>query len=258
MNYGLYLAAGGAMRGMHRLDVVSNNLANVNTVGFKPDTVVTGQRLPERLEAPRIDADPKHMLEQLGGGVFGGPTRIRMAQGRLEQTGNAFDIAIEGNGFLVVQHTATDGTTAERLTRDGRLARDANGRLVLAGTGQPVLGARGRTIRLDDRGPVDIGTDGTVRQNGMTRGQLRVVTTDESNLVKDGQNLLQLRDGDPDALRPATGSIRQHHVEHSAVDPVLTLRDLIEASKAIEANAQMMQYHDHIIGQTVNTFGRVA
>jgi flagellar basal-body rod protein FlgF len=255
MNYGLYLAAGGAMNGMHRLDVVANNLANVNTVGFKPDGVTTRQRLPERLEMPRIDTDPKWMLEQLGGGLLGEPSRVQMVQGRLEATGNPLDVAVEGDGFLVVEHAGTDGSTELRLTRDGRLTRDADGRLVRAETGQPVLDERGGTMVLSARGAVDIGTDGTVRQDGAVVGRLQLVATDASNLVKAGQNLLRLRDAD--AVRPAVGSVQQGYVEHSAVDPVRALSDLIGASKAIEANAQMMQYHDHIMGQTVNTFGRV-
>ncbi|MHC4590466.1 MAG: flagellar basal body protein [Planctomycetota bacterium] len=80
MNYGLYLAASGALTNIHRQEVITNNLANATTAGFKPDMVYARQRLPERLESG-AGTDPKELLEQLGGGTALMPTRLDLSQG---------------------------------------------------------------------------------------------------------------------------------------------------------------------------------
>lgn len=258
MNYGLYLSAAGALTSLHRQDVYANNLANVNTVGFKPDIAITRDRLPARLEAGAPMADPQWMLEQLGGGNFVEPTRIDLKQGALQSTGNALDLAITGDGFFVVSTGKGTGPEQLRFTRDGRFTLNAQGELVMASTGMKVLDVNDQPIRLDPTLDVQIDSNGEISQNGEVVARLQVASpTDPSLLRKAGDNLLRFAEGASPTRTPALGQLHQGYVEGSAVDPILAMNAMISASKSLQSNATLMQYHDHIMGQAINTFGRV-
>ena len=257
MNYGLYLSASGALTHLERQNVIANNLANASTVGFKPDLVYTRQRLPERLEG-NVAIGPQRMLEMLGGGLAPHGNLISGAQGSLTKTGRDLDLAIEGKGYLLVREGTGDETL--RFTRDGRLTLNRAGELVMVVNGLSVLDDNDQPIRLDRALPVEVRENGDVIQGDQVRARLQLaVPRSDRALVKVGGNLLRLRDGiGPDQRAPAEGRLRQGHLESSAVDPIKTLMSLTAAAKAVMANAKMMQFHDHIIGQAVNTLGRVA
>ncbi|MCZ6735296.1 MAG: flagellar hook-basal body protein [Planctomycetota bacterium] len=258
MNYGLYLSAAGVITNLHRQDVLANNLANVNTVGFKPDTVYTRQRLPERQEAA-LPIEPHWLLEQLGGGQAANPTYLSLRQGNLLETGNDLDLAIDGDGFLVVRTTSGTGNESIRLTRDGRLTLNANGELILAATGMRVLDVNDQPIRLDGAAKVEIKSTGEVIQDGQVRATIQITSpADPTRLTKVGDNLLRLSSSGPIERAPAGGRLVQGHLEASAVDPIMALNAMISATKAAQGNIKMMQYHDHLMGQAVNTLGRVA
>lgn len=259
MNYGLYLSAAGVLTGLHRQDVVANNLANVNSVGFKPDLVYTNQRLPERLENPGSFADSQALLEQLGGGLFLRPTEFNLTQGALEPTRNPLDLAIEGDGFFTVS-VSDRGAPADRLrfTRDGRFTRDASGYLAMSTTGHRVLDDAGQPVRLNDAGKIDVDGNGDVRVGGRRVARLGIVATpDQSQMTKDGHGLFRFGAGALSARTDASGAVRQGFVESSAVDPIMALNELVTATKFADASAKLMQYHDNILGQAVNTLGRV-
>jgi flagellar basal body rod protein FlgG len=269
MNYGLYLSATGALSSLHRQDVLANNLANAETVGFKPDLVFTRQRPPERLENPGAFVEPQWLLEQLGGGHFVEPTRAALSrQGAMTATGNTLDLAIEGEGLLVVAGNGTPGPADLRFTRDGRLGRNAAGELIMTSSGLRVLDQDLAPIRLAGTGAVEVRHDGTIMQGDRVLATLRVVAIDARDLTKAGANLFRLSDdaaaqrgtqrGGIPAARDAAGVIRQGFVEGSAVDPIMALHHMTAASRAVEANMRLMQYQDFIMGQAINTFARVA
>lgn len=256
MNYGLYVAAAGALDATYRQSVLTNNLANSETVGFKPDMVFGRQRLPERLESGGFGggADPQVMLEKLGGTPTLDPAYINLKQGGLVDTGNPLDVAINGDGFFVVQ----DGQQQMLLTRDGRFALDADGQLVMADNGMAVMDQRNRPIRLDRDLKVQINEQGDVEQLGQIVATLRVTQpTDPEDLVKIGGNMLRSGSLPAATTRSPAGRVLQGYVENSSVDPVTLLKDLVGAAKSFGANIKMMQYQDNIMGQAINTFGRV-
>ena len=258
MNYGLYLAASGTLTNLHRQEVLTNNLANANTVGFKPDMVIARQRLPDRLESG-IAIDPRRLLEQLGGGTSLMPTRLDLTQGQLEATSNDLDVAIEGEGYLVVRTGNGTGPQDIRLTRDGRMSLTAKGELVMTSTGMRVLNTADQPIRLDEAQKVLIRSNGDVVQDGRIQATLQLVAPqDPGEVVKAGDNVFRHRSGGQIARRAADGRLLQRYVEQSAVNPITTLKDLVASVKSVQANIKMMQYHDHIMGQAVNTLGRVA
>lgn len=259
MNYGLYLSAAGSLTSMHKLDVIANNLANANTNGFKPDVVTTRARLPERLEHPgNLDAG-QNMLEALGGGLFIDDTSVQLTQGSFTTTGADLDVAIQGEGFLLVSDPRSSSNDHMELTRDGRLALDRSGMLVTATSGRAVLDDQGQPIRLTGNGPITILRSGEVIQDGATVATLKLIKPGaNTKLVKTGGNLFKFSKQDLTAAQPADGTFLQGNIETSAVDPVLELNKLISASKAVQTNLKMMQYHDQLMGQAINTFGRVA
>ncbi len=259
MNYGMYLAASGVLTNLYRQDVIANNLANANTVGFKPDMVFSRARLPERLEGPVPTADPQWLLEQLGGGTLLAPTMISNDQGHLEQTGGPLDVAIKGEGFFLVEGNKADGTESFQLTRDGRFTMNNNGELVMATTGRQVLDVNHQPITLNPTKSVQINSDGAIMQDGALVSQLQlVVPAAPAALQKVGNNLLKLAGDDKGLLQPATGSINQGFIETSAVDSIMALNAMIGATKSAQSSARMMQYHDQVMEQAIGTFGRVA
>lgn len=259
MNYGLQLAASGALTSLYRMDVLANNLANLGTVGFKPDLPGVRQRDTAKVEDGLGFLPSNKLLERLGGGVMSAPNRIQFGQGPLSQSANPLDTGIEGEGFFVMRDEASAGKDALRLSRDGRFTRDAQSRLVSATTGFPVLDLAGRPITLRSDATVEIHPSGAVKQGGETVAQIRLATPpDLSRLTKLGHGMFQTPAEDLAALRPATGRIQQNFVEGSAVDPVSALMAINDAAKSAEGNYAMIQGHDRLLDRAINGLGRVS
>ena len=161
MIYGMYLSASGVVANSYRQDVISNNLANAETNGFKRD-LATFYARPTEAQVTGKTNRTNPLLEHIGGGILAMPTLIDSGQGDLEETGNNLDVAIQGKGFF----TVSDGKTT-KLTRDGRFITAADGTLVLATSrGQHVLNDAGQPIQLDPTKQTTIAEDGVVVQNG--------------------------------------------------------------------------------------------
>ncbi len=258
MNYGMYLAASGMMVNQFRQDVVANNIANLNTPGFKADSVMVQQRLPERVEDGVITATPQQMLEGLGGGVFADRVRTQHTQGQLMDSGGPLDIAIDGPGFLRLSTGRGEDNQRMRFTRDGRLALGSDGTLVHATSGMKVLGVGNRVIRLEHGVPPEIDSAGVVTQNGQRVGQLQLVSSDNLEaFVKAGKNTYQLSGNGQEELASASGTIRQGWYEASGVDPMKALLALKSTSGAVANSARMLQYHDKLMDSAINRLGRV-
>ena len=255
MNYALQIGAQGALTSMYRADVLANNLANLGTDSFKPDVPYLRERDPVRVEDGVMGLPSNALLERLGAGPHLAPTLTSFAQGPLSTTGRRLDVAIDGEGFLMVGDAG-----GRKLTRDGRLSRDEDGRLVQASTGKPVLDAGGRTILIaEEDGPVDIDERGVIRQGDLTVARLALVDTpDRRQLTKEGSGLFALPDSAAGSLRPASGRLVQEAVEQSAVNEISTLNDLTSALRAVGANIGAMTYADQMMERAINRLGRVA
>jgi flagellar basal-body rod protein FlgG len=151
MNYGMHISASGALSAMYRQDVLSNNLANINTNGFKADQPAVRYRPSVREEDGLSFMPSNELLEQLGGGVQVVQPRTRFEQGTIEETSNDLDLAIKGDGFFVVRSETTDGADRLRMTRDGRFTISSKGQLVMASSGMPVLDVQNRPIEVPAR-----------------------------------------------------------------------------------------------------------
>ncbi|MFG0273606.1 MAG: flagellar hook-basal body protein [Phycisphaerales bacterium] len=258
MNYGLYTAASGALNGMHRLDVATNNLANVETNAFKRDIAITMQRQPARLEDGLFSMPSNELLERLGAGVLGAPVRTAFTPGAPEVTSNPLDVAIRGEGFFAVQRGPSSDPEHIRFTRDGRFARNADSILVTADEGLPVLDDRDQPIRLDPRQSATIGPGGEVLQGGDVVATIQVTgVADPGALEKQGKGLYRARSAGDDLRTPVEIDLIPGAVERSAVDPIREMMAVSKASSDAQRNVRMIGVFDELMGRAVNTLGRI-
>ena len=254
MSLGVRISTSGVLSALHRQDVLTNNLANLNTVGYKPSIPEVRQRDAARAEDGLYHLPGDELLDRLGAGVTPDRTRVGFGQGPVQTTGNDLDLAIDGDGFFAV----ADGSTTA-LTRDGRLALDREGHLVLAASGQRVLSDGGSPIRVPTDARVQVASDGTVSADGAPVGALRFVdVADKSGLIKKGSGLFSLDAVPESALTPGTGRIIQGAVEGSAVTEINAMLQVQAAAKSVSGNIGLISYHDRMSERAINTFGRIA
>lgn len=252
MIYGLYLSASGVMANAHRQDVIANNLANSETVGFKRDLPLFKQRLTEAQQHRALRDRTNLDLEGLGGGLLISPTYIDQQNGDLEPTGRSLDVAIEGRGYLGVR----DGNRT-LLTRDGRLMVNSAGDLITSGADpRRVLDQQGNPIRVDPRVPVRIDETGKIYQDEDVVAQLALYdVADPRQLVKLGESTFLPPQGA--ALRRGEGVIRGGFLERANVEPATELTLLLETQRQLEANANMIRYQDQMLAKLVNEVGKI-
>jgi len=252
----LYTAATGMKAQQLYLDNVSNNLANINTTGFKKSQVnfqdllydkkfIAGSQSAQGFEIPAGI--------QLGGGVRPISTSKVFTQGNQQTTSRSLDLAIEGNGFF--QITRPDGTIG--YTRDGAFELNSKGEVVTA-DGLPLS----PTITIQDAKEISIGTDGTVYVKDATNtiqnvGQIMLATfPNPAGLDNIGRNMYveTLATGAPIISVPGqqgTGEIYQGALENSNVETVTELVNLITAQRAYEINSKAIKASDEMLS-TIN------
>jgi flagellar basal-body rod protein FlgF len=219
-----------------QLDVVANNVANVNTTGYKADKSLFQEYLTSGAHQDNFSGSDRRVSY-----VTDRATYHDFAQGPAEQTKNPLDVAIDGKAFLVVQ---TPG--GERYTRDGSLQINSQGQLVTA-AGNPVLGTGGpivfqptdKEISINANGGVSV-LEGVNRIDSI-RGKLRLVSFAQAQkLVKEGANLYS--SGAGNAAQPDTTSkLRQGFIEKSNVNSVSEMSKMIEVTRAYTQISAMLQ-----------------
>lgn len=251
MIQGLYLSAQGVEAQSFRQDIIANNLANASTPGFKHNLALIQAHRPHALENGSTTPLPGGVNEQVGG-MSVSETVTDFASRPAERTGGDLDLAVAGPGFLQV----TNGKQ-EFLTRDGRLRLDAEGYLVTQDQGYRVLGSNGQPMVVEEPGPIEIAADGAVTQQAgkVPIGTLGVYEpNDYLSLEKIGGNLFQTS-GKLKSASPNT-QLRQGFIERSAVLPLNEIKDLIETSRLIDSNANMIKFQDESISNLLNVMTR--
>lgn len=227
---GLIDVARAALLQQHNMDIISNNLANVNTSGFKADRPIFSE-------------------------VLNREVRSVHSQGSLSYTDNPLDVAIGGEGFFRVQ---TD--KGIRLTRDGSFKVLPNGTLVNS-QGQKVLGQGGAPITLNPQGgQVSIDPRGAISQGNEQVGALEVVdVTDKKGLYKEGGNFFVGEDGQAPPTTPSKDfTLTQGAVEVSNVEVVSEMVSMISSFRSYESFQKVMQTVQDIDSKVINQVGRVA
>lgn len=251
MPYGLYISAEGALAQSTRIDVLANNLANVDTPGFKRDLAVFQARYAQEV-INGGDYPGSGSVNQVGGGVLVMGTETDYSPGPVKNTGQPTDIAIQGPGFFVV-----DQAGQQLLTRAGNFALTAEGQLVTT-AGDAVLNVEGEPIFVpQELGPWLLTADGAIQQAGNVNPLAMVVPESLGDLVKVGENMFSSL-STPAPVDPAERRVVQGFLEISDVDPTTEMVELITASRAFEANVNMIRNQDQIIGALVTRVLRVA
>lgn len=263
---GLYTAWSGMVNEMNRMDVMTNNLANADTNGYKKEGA-TSQTFHEQLAVKIKDQSDLNMPVRLGGmypGVKIGETYTDYSQGSFQVTDSQYDVALDGEGFFAVSFTSKNGETSVKYTRDGAFTVNTQGFLVTK-DGDYVLNQAGAEntdpgennfIQLDPNLPFQIDELGNIRQNDQIVAQLGVIDFEDYNyLEKYGENLYQTVDGA--TLAPSDARVRQGYIEASNVNVVTEMVNMITITRAYESNQKVIQTVDSMLDKAVNTVGRV-
>jgi flagellar basal-body rod protein FlgF len=223
------------------LDVVANNIANLNTTGYKADNVTFGEYM-----MPAARANNFRGNDRLVSFTQDRTTWLDQSQGPIEQTGNPLDIAMSGKTFLTVQ---TPG--GERYTRNGALQINAQGQLVTS-EGLPVLGQNGPIVFQPGDREISISADGgiSVREGANTidtqRGKLKFASfTDPRMLLKDGTSTFRPPNG-MQVDTPTVVRVNQGAIEKSNVRSVVEMTRLIEVTRTYTQVAQLLQQHSDL------------
>lgn len=242
----IYQAAAGALLQQMRLDMLSNNLANVNTSGFKADQPVFRMNPDDTAAAAAANASPVRISP------YAPPmeARTNYDNGPMNRTGNPLDVAIVGKGFFEIQ--TPDGP---RFTRKGNFTVNEQGVLATA-EGWPVMG-QGGDIAIDE-GRIEIGDQGEVRVDGEAVATIRVVDFPEPyKLVKTGDTLFKPAEGTlPQAVEEGQSQVAQGYLEASNVDAIRTMTEMIETLRVFEAYQRMIRTADDTTAKTINEVGR--
>lgn len=253
----LYTAATGMDALETKLDVIANNMANINTTGFKKDRANFEDLFYRQLRAPgAVDADGTITSTgiEIGLGTRVSSTQTNHGQGALQTTNNPLDFAIEGRGFFSV----TNPAGGLLYTRAGNFGINANQQLVLGSAHTGWILDPPITIP-PDAVDVAVTADGQVQYRTsadttlQTAGQIQVTTfIDPDGLLKMGDNLYQETpaSGTPTLNNPGdngAGVVQQGALEASNVEPVQELIDLITTQRAFELNSQVVQAGDQIM-----------
>jgi flagellar basal-body rod protein FlgF len=235
------------------LEVVANNVANINTTGFKADGAVFWEYLQTDARAEQF-LSPDRRLSFVQDRM----TWHDMAQGTVQQTGSPLDLAIDGDGMLVVQTPR-----GERYTRNGSLQVNGAGELV-TGTGDRVMGDSGPIVLAPTDRDIVITKDGTIKvregqslNSDSTRGRLRLVAfANPQQLLKDGASTFRAPDGV--LPQPAINvNIKQGSIEKSNVRSVVEMTRMIELTRAYTEVANILQQQNELRRNSIQQLAEV-
>ncbi|MGV3580098.1 flagellar basal-body rod protein FlgF [Brevundimonas sp.] len=245
MENAAYIGLSRQMTLRRELDIAANNIANMDTTGFKVEQLLVGAEVGSRARNAFVQGGANFVLDNGVGRDF--------SQGALKQTGRDLDFAIDGEGvFFRVQ----DGA-GEAYTRDGAFTISPEGELTTKG-GQPVLGDGGPIVIDPALGAITVAQDGNISQNGVTVGQMGLARFDTlSVLSKDGDGLYRNRSNA--APQDAAGvQVRQGMLEGSNVNPLTEITQLIEINRAYERATKMIENVTDLSRRSVERLGKAA
>jgi flagellar basal-body rod protein FlgF/flagellar basal-body rod protein FlgG len=247
----MYMSAAGAHAQSQHVEVLSNNLANADTVGFKRELALLEARDSEAIERG-LDHRGSRSANDVGGGIRFAATATDFRVGKFRATGNPADLALETpDGFFSVQRGKE-----QLLTRAGNFRLDVDGALVTQ-ENDPVLASDGSPIQIDPQRPWRVLPGGVIEQGGNATEIGIFKPADARTLHKIGQNYFAAPGKPPIAVEPEERAIRGGYVELSAVNPVEETVELIAASRSYEANIRLIQQHDQATSQLINRLLRV-
>lgn len=256
---GLYTSWSGLVNEQNRMDIMTNNLANATTVGYKKEGS-TSQSFDDVLTLKIKDASVGLSNVQRTGvrnpGVKIGENYTDFSQGSFRETGNTLDLALSGEGFFTVEFTPKGGSATKLYTRSGQFSMDKDGYLVTT-EGDYVLDTQDRRIQLNTNLDVDIDASGRISQEGRAVAQLQITNFGDYNyLEKYGETYFQPVAGARTVNPSAT--VRSGYLEMSNVQVVSEMVNLIAITRAYESNQKLVQTYDDSLQIAVSQLGRLS
>lgn len=255
---GLYAAYTGMINQEHRMDVLTNNLANVNTNGYKKEGT-TAQSFDSILAYKIKDNSEGYRLAKRIGvnnpGVKIGEGYTDFSQGPLKTTENTYDLALTDKGFFAIRFTDKAGNDSIKYTRDGNFTLTTDGELVTQ-DGDYVLDTNGQTIKIDPLKDTEINTSGQIIQDGSVVATIQVTDFEDYNyLERYGENYYQPIEGAQET--EAAGKVYSGYLETSNISVVSEMVNMITVSRAYETNQKVITTFDSTLDIAANQIGRV-
>ena len=256
MSGGIYMAASGALAYEKKLQIISNNLANVNTVGYKMDRAQFNAIEQNNLPASLASNTPEMSTSQAQSFWFQFNSYTDFTSGSMKNTGNDFDLALIGEGFFCIQKP-----NGVHYTRKGDFTLDAEGTLVTR-NGHPVIGDSGEiTVKYaEDPRKVkafEVDLEGNVLVNGQQVGSLRIVKFSEPDkLMKMGDTLFKPAENSPAPQEAEDAKVSQGFVELSNVDVVKMMTEMIVVLRGYETYQKVMRSADEAYTKSINDVGQ--
>lgn len=254
---GLYTGWKGMENEQKRLDIISNNLANSSTVGFKSEGV-TNQSFDDVLTIKVRDASNTNnnsLLGKMTPGVKIGEIYTDYTQGSLRESSGTYDLAIEGTGFFAVNVVDKAGNESTKYTRAGQFLMDKEGYIVDV-NGNKLLSESGYLQLPVETGSVAVDLNGNVYADNQLVDKVKLVDFEDYNYLKKfGDTMYGTVDGAIE--KDAAGAVRQGYTEQSNVNVVSEMVDLIAITRAYEANQKIIQTMDTTLELAVSSVGKV-
>lgn len=255
---GLYTAYTGMINEQHRMDTLTNNLANADTVGFKKEGA-TSQSFRDVFAVKIRDAsEPGHLIRRIGinnPGVKIGENYTDFTPGSYRVTGNTYDLALDGDGFFAIEFTNRAGVTSTMYTRAGQFTLGADGYLVTE-DGDYVLDAQSRRIQLNPLLDASINREGIISQNGVDVAQIQVADFEDYNyLEKYGETYYKPIEGA--RFKDTNAAINSGYLEMANVQIVSEMVNLIAITRAYESNQKIIQTYDGSLEIAVTQLGKL-
>lgn len=255
---GLYTAYTGMINEQHRMDTMTNNLANANTVGYKKEGATSqsfDHILALKIKDESVGLQNVQPLGFNNPGVKIGENYTDFTPGSFRVTDNTYDLALAGDGFFVIEFTNKAGETSTMYTRAGQFTLNREGYLVTE-DGDYVLDTQNRRIQLNTLIDSKIGNDGTISQNGVDVARIQVADFEDYNyLEKYGETYYRPVEGA--TLIQSDAEIKSGYLEMANVQIVSEMVNMIAITRAYESNQKIIQTYDSSLEIAVTQLGRV-
>ena len=254
---GLYTAYTGMVNEQKRLDIISNNLANSATVGYKEENV-TSRSFKDLMMTKIKDCSEAYLDREIGvsnPGVKIGETYMNWDQGSLRETDNTYDMAIQGDGFFAIKVVDANGDSTIKYTRNGQFSITSDGYIVDV-DGNKLQGANGDVQVPVDATDIAIKLNGAIYADGVQVDTITLKDFDDYNYLElYGDNMYTAVDGA--TTKSSAATILQGFTEQSNVNVIDEMVSMITITRAYEAGQKMIKTQDDLLTQAVSSVGKV-